>query len=330
MEIRRFHEVTGKAVGMVATIGFFDGVHLGHVHLIENVKKEAAQRGMESMVITFSRHPRQVIDSSWRPQLLTTLEEKTTLLRQTGIDVLVIVDFDKRMAALSAHDFMQNVLQQQLNVKMLLTGYDNHFGHRGAASTEGFDDYVRYGKEMGIVVKQGTELKVEDKITASSSEARRAITRGDISLASALLGRQYSIEGEVIDGERIGRKLGFPTANLRQINTEKIIPSTGVYGVWVDIKGIKKRYQGMMNIGMRPTFDGDHQTLEVHLIDFQGNLYRKILKVTFVEKLRDEQTFNSPEALKEQLTFDEQRVRNMLEQHTKDIIFKSEHKKIRS
>lgn len=293
-----------------ATIGVFDGVHRGHRFLIERLKTEARQRGLGTMVITFARHPRQVLCPDWRPQLLTTPGEKEVLLRQTGVDRVVMLPFDQQMAQLSARQFMEQVLHKQLGVLLLLTGYDNHFGHRSerAAGAEGFADYVAYGRELGMEVVGGQPLR-EGDVCFSSSLVRRLVSEGDVTAAAHCLGRPYELSGQVVHGEQIGRELGFPTANLQPADDCKLLPLAGVYAVWVSIGGsCEKKLRGMMNIGHRPTFDGHRTTLEVHILDYSNNLYGQDISVAFVRRLRDERHFDTREALVAQMGKDRQQV----------------------
>lgn len=289
-----------------ATIGFFDGVHKGHRFVIDNLKRVAAEQECKSMVITFERHPRQVVHSDWQPQLLTTLEERIHLLDQTGVDVLVVLRFDEAMAALSARDFMSKVLHDDLYVTTLLTGYDNRFGHD---RSEGFEDYVAFGKQLGIEVLQGDALDVE-QYRVSSSVIRRLLTDGDVAEAAHCLGRYYSLTGMVVHGEQVGRRIGFPTANVQSDCDERLVPASGVYAVLVELEATSSRwYHGMMNIGTRPTFGVHHPTLEVNILDFEGDLYGQRLRIRFIERLRSEQRFESPEALATQIEKDSRQVR---------------------
>lgn len=298
-----------------ATIGVFDGVHQGHRYLIGNLQKEAARRGLKAMVITFARHPRQVLCPDWHPQLLCTPEEKMALLQQSGADRIEVLPFDAAMARLSAHDFMQQVLQERLGVSLLLTGYDNHFGHRekAAGHDEGFDDYHRYGQELGIEVVGALPLS-RDGLRFSSSLVRRLLAEeGDVATANRCLGRCYSLSGSVVHGEQIGRRLGFPTANLQPADDCKLIPKEGVYAVMATIAGVADQpLRGMMNIGRRPTFNGRQTTLEVNLFDFDGDLYGQHLNIAFVARLRDECHFDSAEALVSQMRADKQQVEQIL------------------
>ena len=286
---------------MIATIGFFDGVHIGHCHLINMLKKVARERGVESCVITFDRHPRQVVQPEWCPEMLTTLEEKTQLLEATGIDRCEVLHFDREMANQSAHDFMLHTLKEKLGVSILVTGYDNRFGHN---RSEGFEDYVRYGKEIGIEVIKGEEL-TDGSNNVSSSSIRRMLKEGRIEDATRCLGREYQLTGTVVGGEHIGRTIGFPTANIRPDDSSKLIPANGVYAVdvWSQAGDIN-RTRAMLNIGTRPTFNGTATTIEVHIPHFAGNLYGSTLSIAFLRKIREERKFDSPEALIEQLNKD--------------------------
>ena len=286
---------------MIATIGFFDGVHIGHCHLINMLKKVARERGVESCVITFDRHPRQVVQPEWCPEMLTTLEEKTQLLEATGIDRCEVLHFDREIANQSAHDFMQHTLKEKMGVSILVTGYDNRFGHN---RSEGFEDYVRYGKEIGIEVIKGEEL-TDGSNNVSSSSIRRMLKEGRIEDATRCLGREYQLTGTVVGGEHIGRTIGFPTANIRPDDSSKLIPANGVYAVdvWSQAGDIN-RERAMLNIGTRPTFNGTATTIEVHIPHFAGNLYGSTLSIAFLRKIREERKFDSPEALVEQLNKD--------------------------
>lgn len=286
---------------MIATIGFFDGVHIGHCHLINMLKKVARERGVEACVITFDRHPRQVVQPEWCPEMLTSLEEKTQLLKATGIDRCEVLHFDRETANQSAHDFMLHTLKEKLGVSILVTGYDNRFGHN---RSEGFEDYVRYGKEIGIDVIKGEEL-TDGSNNVSSSSIRRMLKEGRIEDATRCLGREYQLTGTVVGGEHIGRTIGFPTANIRPDDSSKLIPANGVYAVdvWSQAGDIN-RERAMLNIGTRPTFNGTATTIEVHIPRFAGNLYGSTLSISFLRKIREERKFDSPEALVEQLNKD--------------------------
>lgn len=286
---------------MIATIGFFDGVHLGHCHVINMIKKVAEVKGLKTCVITFDRYPRQVVQPEWCPEMLTTLEEKTQLLKATGIDRCEVLHFDRKLASLSARDFMLQILKERLRVTHLVTGYDNRFGHN---RSEGFEDYVRYGKKIGIEVTRAEELTM-GSTHVSSSSIRRMLKEGKIEEATMCLGHEYRITGTVVAGEHIGRTIGFPTANILPDDSSKLIPANGVYAVdvWSEPEGISCR-RAMLNIGTRPTFNGKSTTIEVHIPNFASDLYGKTLTISLISKIREERRFHSPEELVEQLNKD--------------------------
>lgn len=302
-------------VACVATIGMFDGVHRGHRFVLHHVCDYAKAHGLASTVITFDRHPREVVHTDWQPQLLTTFEERMRRLEETGIDRCVILPFTKEMAAMSAHDFM-SLMVSRLGVKVLMTGYDNRFGHD---RHEGFEDYVRYGEEIGIKVRKlplaNCQLSsVNCHLSeVSSSVIRRFLEEGDVKKAAEALTYPYRITGEVVSGEHIGTTLGFPTANLQPVNSRKLVPAPGVYAVRCLMEdGRGKILKGMMNIGTRPTFGEHAQTMEVYILDYEGDLYGQTISVEFLERLRDERRFDSKEELMIQLEEDKRRVESLV------------------
>ena len=289
------------AVSQVATIGFFDGVHRGHCSLLSQVVRQAAQRNRQSTVVTFDIHPRQLVNPDFQPLLLTTLDEKLQLLSLQGIDRVAVLHFDEQMASLSARDFMSVVLSRQLNVDTLVLGYDSRFGH---GRTAGFADYEAYGHSMGIDVLRATPLLSDDGTPVSSSLVRNLLLSGNIAQANDALGRRYSLTGNVVDGFHEGRRLGFPTANLALADRQRLVPGRGVYAVWAELTGCGEPMPAMMNIGTRPTYNGSSQTLEVHIIGYEGDLYGQDITVMFAERIRSEQPFDSPSALASQLQLD--------------------------
>ena len=288
----------------VASIGFFDGVHRGHLCLIEQLRDEAGRRGMGSLLVTFGRHPRTVLSPSQVPPLLTTLEEKERLLRETGVSEIAILPFTLELSRLSAREFMEQVLRRELGVEVLILGYDHAFGHGGGS----LDDYVRWGRETGIEVVRAHELS---SLMVSSSKCRRLIEEGDVRGAAEMLGRFYTLSGEVVRGFHVGHELGFPTANL-QVDAEKVMPRNGAYAVWATLAD-GERHGGMLNIGTRPTIgNGETTSVEVNLLDYDGNLYDQRLTVEFVARLRDERRFDSRSELMSQLALDEAAARELL------------------
>ena len=288
--------------GFVATIGFFDGVHLGHRHLLQQVSEVAHARNLNSMVVTFSQQPRHVVSHETKHFcLLTTTEEKLSLLRQTGINLCEVMEFTPKLASLTALEFMQ-LLHDKYQVLALVIGYDHRFGHN---RSEGFNDYVRYGHDLGIEVIQATELP-----SVSSTKIRELLLSGDLEVANDLLGYHYILEGKVVNGFHVGHTMGFPTANL-QMNPEKLIPANGVYAVLVEMDN--KKYQGMLNIGTRPTLaNGDERSIEVHIFNFHDDIYDKELRLLLVKRTRGEVKFASKEQLVEQLQQDATMIKHIL------------------
>jgi riboflavin kinase/FMN adenylyltransferase len=284
----------------VATIGFFDGVHLGHRYLINQVKIAASQCGWCSSIITFPVHPRQVIQSDYQPQLLSSPEEKIELLSQTGVDNCILLPFTQELSKLTAYEFMQ-LLYDKYKVRMLVIGYDHRFGHNRA---ETFEDYCRYGRELGIHIMQATAYTQEqDKV--SSSAIRRALLSGDVMTAQKYLGYNYFLEGTVVSGYQVGRRIGFPTANLRVNFPNKLITSIGVYAVRVQVAG--QQWKGMLIIGYRPTINnGNDLSIEVHILDFQGDIYNQKMRLEFIEFLRPEIKFDSIDELIAQMHKDKE------------------------
>lgn len=307
-------EKTTPGKPLVATIGFFDGVHRGHQFLIKQVCDEAKASGMESAVITFDEHPRKVLHQDYQPRLLSTLEEKLILLSRTGIDNAVVLHFDREMAGLSAHDFMEKVLHDRLNVKKLIIGYDNRFGHNRA---KGFDDYVRMGHEMGIEVIQSQAFSL-DGVNVSSSYIRKLIEKGELELANKCLGYPYAIYGKVVSGYQEGRKLGFPTANLDLSGSGQLVPANGVYGVKVRLQDSMQYRRGMMNIGTRPTFNGKNLSIEAYIFDFSGDIYGQTLVAAFIHRIRDEHKFDSAEELAEQMRNDAKIIEEQFDKESED------------
>lgn len=294
-----------------ATIGVFDGVHAGHRQVIKQMMDEAQQHGYKSMVITFDKLPQQLFVPGFQAQLITTLDEKIQLLGELGIDYLVVLPFDMQIAQLTAREFMTQILHEHLNVKALCIGYDNQFG-RGRMET--FDDYVEYGKALGMRVFKAIEVQFEGfDVPVSSSLIRHMIAEeGKVFETSQMLKHYYKLTGSVVAGEHIGTGLGYPTANVVPDNAEKLIPADGVYAVWASIEG-GEPMQAMMNIGKRPTFDGKQRTLEVHIFDFEGDLYGKQIAVSFAHIVRYERYFSSAEELKRQIKKDEVSIKELFE-----------------
>lgn len=296
-------EIIGKDIknkGCVATIGSFDGVHRGHQFVVSQVISKAKQQRLASLVVTFPNHPLQVLRPELSVQMLTTADEKRDLLIHTGVDAVALLPFTMELSQLTAFEFMKEILSKLLNVKVLIIGYDNHFGNDGKT----FDDYVEYGKTLGIEVLLNKELQSKQKI--SSTVIRKALLAGDMETANTCLGRNYTMQGTVVPGFQNGRKLGYPTANL-QVDEHKVIPENGVYLVNTDYG------YGMLNIGTRPTLaNGTQKSIETNIFDFEGDLYNKPLTIQVLHHLRSERTFSSLEALQGQLAEDERLCREMI------------------
>lgn len=292
--------------GIVATIGFFDGVHVGHRFLIKELQDWGKELDMPSAVITFPEHPRQVLHSDYRPKLLDTFQEKMERLETTGIDYCIALDFTYELSLYSAADFIR-LLAEEYHVKGLLIGYDHRFGHD---RSDGFEQYVEYGGQVGMEVRKASPYD-EGNIRVSSSEIRRLLQEGKVEMANALLTYPYQLRGRIVSGYKVGRTIGFPTANIEVDSPYKLLPKVGVYAVWVELLG--KRFKGMLYIGKRPTLqNGDNLTIEVNILGFSGNAYNDEITVSFVYAVREDKTFESVEALREQLERDRQTVDKLL------------------
>lgn len=292
---------------LFAALGVFDGVHRGHRAVIARVESEAAARGLSSAVITFRSHPQQVLRPQVPFRMLTSPEERETLLRQTGIDRVIFLDFTREMSLLSAFDFLQ-ILSSHYQVKGLIIGYDHRFGHNRA---EGFDDYVKYGQRLGMEILHADEL-VTDAGPVSSSIIRKLLVEGDLTTANHLLSYPYTLHGKVVNGFHVGRELGFPTANIDIDYPDKLIPANGVYAARIVLPD-GNRYNGMLNIGNRPTLNRPNDySIEANLFDFSGNLYGSSLAVELIRYMRPEQTFADITALRAQLIADEAAIRKIL------------------
>ena len=297
-----------KALPCAATIGSFDGVHLGHRAMLMELQARARQLGLPVMVVTFARHPRLLFGGSGDRFLLSSNEEKVALLETLGVNYCVMLEFDAVMASMSAERFMKEILKEKLGVELLCVGYDHHFGK--PVQGEGFEQYAEYGNKLGMDVFISSPFFV-DGVAVSSSKVRRALASGDIALASLLLGYEYSLSGSVVHGARIGRSLGFPTANISLADDMKLLPADGVYAVRVFFDG--KEHKGIMNIGVKPTIGKNlAHTIEVYVLDFSGDLYGKNIVVSLLCRVRGEMTFESVDALRCQINHDVQFVRNLI------------------
>jgi len=302
---------------IAATIGFFDGVHAGHSFLLEQLKTQADAHRLPSMAITFLQHPQNVLRPESQPKLLNTFDEKINRLSLSGIDYCLLLDFTRSLSQLTAKEFIQKKLKEEWHVKLLLIGYNHRFGKN---RTEGFEDYVKYGKKCGMEIIQALELP---DIYVSSTRIRNSLLEKNVKEANRMLSYFYSLEGKVIEGNRLGKKIGFPTANLDINDKNKIIPGEGVYAVRVHWGS--KKYGGMVYIGERPTIAiHGEKRIEAHLFNFSGDLYGETLQLEFAEFLREDKQFESVESLKKQLFADrEAAIRALAGLNEKEVVSKN-------
>ncbi|MFV0593777.1 MAG: bifunctional riboflavin kinase/FAD synthetase [Draconibacterium sp.] len=296
----------------VVTIGTFDGLHKGHQLILDRLKKLAAEINGETVVFTFFPHPRVVTspdESNLR--LLTTMEEKTRLFEKYGIDHLIVYPFNKEFAAMEYSDFVREILVQQIGTKCLVIGYDHKFGKDRQGS---FDYLQQCAEKYDFKVERMDALTVNDD-NISSTKIRAALQDGDIRKANHYFGHEFTLHGTVVGGKQLGRKLGFPTANIEASDKHKIIPGYGVYAVMIEIDDIE--YKGMLNIGTRPTFNknADNRSIEVNIFDFTDDIYGKKVSLSFIDKIREEQKFPGVEALVEQLRKDKLAAIEILKDH---------------
>ncbi len=294
----------------VITPGTFDGVHIGHRKIIERIRLKAREIGGESVVLTFEPHPRLVLfpdDNQLR--LLTTLDEKLHLLEQTGVDHVIVIPFDREFSRLTASAYVEHILVKKLHVQCLIIGYDHQFGRNREGSIKQLEQLApRFGFEIEEIPPQDI-----DDIKVSSTKIRNALLAGDIHTANTFLTYTYSFEGKVVKGNQLGRKLGYPTANIEPTDTLKLIPGMGIYAVQVVIGN--ERRGGMMSIGKRPTVEDTEQiTIEVHVFDWSDDLYDQRIRIHLVEKMRNEEKYNSLDELKKQLLLDEKQARELLKE----------------
>ena len=298
-----------RSANTVLTVGTFDGVHAGHRVLIKKVAEKARQRGARSIIVTFDPHPREIINpGKGGIKLLSTLEERRELLAEIDIDEMVVIPFDRDFSLNSSETFVRDIIWKQIGVSEFVIGYDHQFGR----NREGTIETVQaLGAELGFEVYVVSRQEVGDN-TVSSTAIRNALQQeGDVELAARLLERAYRIGGTVVHGDNRGQKIGYPTANIQPDHSDKVIPRSGVYAVRVRLEG--EFHNGMMNIGVRPTFDGQEETLEVHLFDFNRSIYGSQIQIQFIRRVRDERAFEGVDALVRQLKEDEELCRAILE-----------------
>lgn len=285
---------------VVAATGFFDGVHLGHREVVKQMCSYARREGKESMIVTFWPHPRSVLQQDAdRLRLLTTLQEKKDLCASLGVDRFEVIPFSREFSLMSAREFVSGYLRDRFGVSTLILGYDHRLGH---------DSFANLEQMMEVVASCGVEpVRIErfdmESGAVSSTIIRNRLSEGNIKDARLMLGYRYGLCGVVVAGNRIGRTIGFPTANLQLYEPLKLVPRNGVYSVWVEVLG--KTYKGICNIGRRPTIgEGNALTIEVHILDFDEDIYGLDVKIEFEARLRDEMKFESLDALKKQLLSD--------------------------
>ncbi len=308
MKVRLIHETT-SINHPVATIGIFDGVHSGHRFILDELIQKAQKHGGESVVMTLWPHPRLILDRDIQNfKLLHTREEKIRELERSGIDQLVIVPFNKEIASFTACEFVQNYLVDRLGVELLLVGHDNRFGRDRKGDPEGL---AQCANRNNFRIEKLPEFNPEyGKV--SSTLIREAIQKGELGHAERMLGYHYYLEGSIVEGNHIGRQMGFPTANIHPHSPYKLIPMNGVYAIRMELKG--KVYNGMLNIGFRPTIDSSSavKTIEAHLFDVSGDFYEEPVVIHFVKRVRDERKFSGLEALKQQLKKDKKLIQALL------------------
>ena len=298
--LKLFHSINDfqSTKKTILTLGTFDGVHIGHKKILERITQNTENGKYESLVLTFFPHPRMVLQEKSEIKLLNTITEKSKLLEATGIENLVIHPFNESFSRLTAEEFVHSILVDQFHIQKIIIGHDHRFGRNRTAN---IDDLIAFGHEYGFEVEQISAQEIQD-VSVSSTKIRKALNEGNMSLANDYLGYNYFLSGEVVQGKQLGRTIGFPTANI-EINDEyKLIPKAGVYVVKALID--QKEVSGMMNIGFNPTVNGQKQTIEVNLFDFDADIYGKKIQVSLLQYLRDEQKFGSVDLLKEQLHLD--------------------------
>ncbi len=293
--------------GSTITVGTFDGVHLGHQAVLQEIARRAEASRRMSVLVTFEPHPLEVVNPQAAPPLLTTGPERRMALAQTALDYAVILKFDRRLAGLSPEQFVREVLIARCQMRELVIGYDHGFGRGRSGDVE---TLRRLGATDGFAVDVVGAVELGGH-PVSSTHIRRAVAGGDLATASRLLGRPYQLSGRVGPGAGRGRALGTPTINLGDLSPRKLLPPDGVYAVWVQWRG--GRVGGMMNQGPRPTFDEGQRSVEVHLLDFEGDLYGEWVTVEWVGRLRDTKRFASVDQLKAQLQHDRERARQALQ-----------------
>lgn len=300
--MKTFHSVESFSTKKptVLTIGTFDGVHIGHKKILYKLLSVAKQNDLESLVLTFFPHPRMVLQKDSNIKLIHTINERADILADIGLQNLIIQPFSKEFSRLSATEFVRDILVEQLNVKHIIVGYDHRFGRNRTAN---IDSLKEFGEIYGFTIEEISAQDIND-VAVSSTKIRKALENGNIQIANTYLNDNFQLNGTVTTGKGLGRTLNFPTANIAIAEDYKMIPKRGVYVATATID--KQKYQGMMNIGNNPTFNGSSQSIEIHLFDFNADIYNKSISIKLLKRLRDECKFDSIETLKNQLEKDQQ------------------------
>ena len=299
MKIYRSIEAYNEDKRSVVTIGTFDGIHLGHQKILSRLINSSKNKDLNSVVLTFFPHPRIILNKYNEVKMIDTLDEKIIHLNEIGIDTLIIHPFDKKFSLLSANQFIKDFLVEKLKIKHIIIGYDHRFGKGREASVT---DLKNYASDYDFTVEEIKAQEIE-KITVSSTKIRNSINEGDIKTTEKYLGRYFNLTGKVVKGDGLGKKINYPTANIFIEETYKIIPKDGVYLIETIIKD--KLFNGMMNIGHRPTIGTNIKSIEVHLFNFNEDIYNQVISVKMISKIREEKKFSSIQALQEQLVKDE-------------------------
>ncbi len=304
--IRDIHQSELELSNSVLTIGTYDGVHKGHQSIIERINERAKELGGESVLITFHPHPRMVVNTEQNLELLNTLEEKFRLLQQFGVDNVVVIPFTRALSQLSPKHFVKQILVDKLNPSLIVIGYDHRFGKNREGDIHMLADL---GTAFQFKVEEISKQDLDD-ITISSTQIRKALRAGEVKKAGDLLGYPYGLEGIVVKGKQLGRKIGYPTANISILDRHKLIPKNGVYAVRAQVNST--HYKGMLNIGVRPTVGGKSKTIEVHLFDMDNDIYGDEIRLSLIKRIRDEQHFPDLNALILQLKEDQLNAQEIL------------------
>lgn len=308
MEIYRGIEQFEKIANAVVTSGTFDGVHIGHQTIIKRLNTTAKKLRGESVLLTFYPHPRMVLQEDTDLKLITTIDERIELLRNAGLQHLIIHPFTKEFSRTTSLEFVRNILVDQLGTKKLVIGYNHHFGRNREGS---FEHLKEYSSLYGFEVEEISAQEI-DEVNVSSTKIRKALVEGDVKMANAYLGHSFRLQGKVVKGNQLGRKLGFPTANIEIENKHKLIPAKGVYAIRAKLG--EEEFPGMLNIGVRPTINEESNELsvEAHLFDFKEEIYGSELSLSLMHRIRDEKKFSSLEDLMKEMKKDESKAKNLL------------------